>query len=164
MLLFGIGGGLTGFAVGERQGEQRAAAIAGALSESWDASRIRARDQFGSAIGAAASRLEKAASDIRAQVSMYHGCGSICGAIANRFGEELLLARAEIGRIELTPPADWNTAVGETGGNAALQPNGLYSNTALIAVAGMLCVAAALCFAIACHAIAKMRDVATERT
>ncbi len=101
LLLFGIGGGLVGYMVGERHGEQRATAIASALGETWDAHRGEAASKLGGAIGTAAAQLEKAAADLKAEVSMFHGCGNICGAIAYQFSEELLRARDGIKQVQL---------------------------------------------------------------
>src|SRR5690348_9804148 len=97
LLLFGAGGGLVGYVTGERQGEARAAAIIQVLGTQWDRHRADAEERFQEAVGDAGARLEKAAADLKSQVSMYHGCGGICGAIANQFGDELLHARDTIG-------------------------------------------------------------------
>src|SRR6185295_13959967 len=138
---FGIGGGLVGYMVGERHGEERAAAIAGALGQTWDAHRGEAASKLDGAIGTAAAQLEKAAADLKAEVSMFHGCGNICGAIAYQFSEELLRARDGIKKVQLASLAGWESVLQDSGipidaesaANAGpVEPAGMFSRSTVI--------------------------------
>ncbi len=169
LLLFGVGGGLVGYMAGERQGEQRAAAIVHALGEHWETHRADAESRFESAVGDAAALLEKAASDLKAEVSMYHGCGAICNAIAYQFGTELLHASDAIKKKKLTPLADWQDALRQSGipleadANAAeVELQGSYSKSTVIAAMALLSATVALCFGIACFTILKLRPAASD--
>lgn len=115
LLLFGVGGGLVGYGLGERQGEQRAKAVLHLVGAEWNGHRDDARKRLDEAIGDAAARLEHAAVDLKAQVSMYHGCGAICSAIGSQFSAELLRARDRIKKVELASLPDWETALRHSG-------------------------------------------------
>lgn len=167
LLLFGAGGGLVGYVAGERHGQERAAATLHTLGAEWDSHRDRAQDRFDEAIGAAAARLEDAAVDLKAQVSMYHGCGAICSTIAHQFGTELLRARDAIRKAELGPLPAWEEALRQSGGairwNASAatgELTGAYSSSTVIVTVGLLCATVTLCFGIACFTLLKLR--ATE--
>jgi hypothetical protein len=168
LLLFGVGGGLVGYVAGERQGQARAAATIHVLGTQWDSHRTEAQNRFEGAIGEVAVRLERAAADLRSQVSMYHGCGAICSAIANQFGTELLHARDAIEKVELAPLADWEEILPRGGGPieqrtpAAIELTGAYSNSTVILAVGLLCATVALCFGIACFTLLKLRTTGAE--
>jgi hypothetical protein len=170
LLLFGIGGGLVGYMVGERHGEARADAIVRVLGDQWEAHRGAAKSRFESAIGDVAARLEKAAADLKAEVSMYHGCGAICNVIAYQFGEELLHARDAVRKTELPALADWGdtlrqggipvdaaSAPDQSGAAAAVQLVGRFPASALIAAITLLSTTVALCFGFACYTVLKLR-------
>ena len=167
LFLFAVGGGLVGYMVGERQGEQRAAAIAAALTDRWEQYRGDATARLEAATGAAAARLEKAVADIRTEVSMYHGCGAICSVIAYQFGEELLHARDDIVKDQPALLPDWREAlklsaipiamdtIESTGSSVTLEV--AYSGTTLIIAIALLCATVVLCFAIAGLTVMKLR-------
>ena len=164
LLLFGIGGGLVGYMVGERHGEQRAAAIAGALGQTWDAHRGEAVSTLNSAVATASAQLEKAAADLRAEVSMYHGCGNICGAIAYQFSEELLRARDGIKQVQVASLSGWENVLRESGipvgaGTGAGQASvaAAYSRSTVIGAITLLCVTVAGCVWLACFTVLKLR-------
>jgi hypothetical protein len=90
-----------------RSAERQATATIQAVGAQWGAHRNYAARHFDGAIGKTAARLEKAASDPKAQAMMYHGCGAICGVIANQFDAGLLRARDAIKQIELAPLPTW---------------------------------------------------------
>jgi hypothetical protein len=176
LLLFGVGGGLVGYMAGERQGERRAAVIVQALGRLWETQRGEAKDRFDGAIGNAAALLEKAAADLKAEVSMYHGCGAICGAIAHQFSEELLHARDAIKKVELPPLANWKDALRQDGISidvdagpadqnapaATVKLEEAYSNSTVIAVVALLGATVALCFGIACFTVLKLRAAGSK--
>ncbi|MEZ5832008.1 MAG: hypothetical protein R3D05_12595 [Dongiaceae bacterium] len=164
LLLFGVGGGLMGYMVGDRHGERHAIAIVGAVGTYWDAHRADAKSSFDGAIDNAATLLDKAASDLKAEVSMYHGCGAICDSIANQFAAEVLHARDLIRNVELAPLADWKGALDKSGvplaadtgiTNADLKSG--VSGTMAIGAIALLCATVALCFGIACATVVKLR-------
>ena len=167
LFLFGIGGGLVGYMIGERDGEQRANAIVQVLGERWDEYREQAKTQFKQATAVTATRLEKAVADIRSEVSMYHGCGAICTVIAYQFGEEVLHARDDIAKGELTTLMDWREGVRQSG--VPLAPEAIadatsgtsiepaYSSTTLVIAITLLSTTVALCFGIAAFTILKLR-------
>ncbi|HET6622235.1 MAG TPA: hypothetical protein VFG64_20005 [Dongiaceae bacterium] len=169
LLLFGFGGGLVGYMAGERHGEQRADAIAAALADRWEALHGDAANRFGDAIGSAAGMLEKSAADLKAQVSMYHGCGGLCSVIAHQFGEELLHARDAIRKTEPPTLASWSDVLrqsgipAEAGTDAAAASQGdvrlasRFSGSAVIAAIALLCGTVAACFALACFTVLKLR-------
>jgi hypothetical protein len=164
LLLFGAGGGLVGYVTGERHGEARAVAIIQVLGTQWDRHRANAKERFQEAIGNAGAQLEKAAADLKSQVSMYHGCGGICGAIANQFSTELLHARDSIQKDELAPLANWEDALRQGGipiqqraSAATIELGGGYSNATVMTLAGLLCATVVLCVGIACVALVKLR-------
>lgn len=169
LLLFGFGGGLVGYMAGERHGEQRADALAGALADRWEALRGDAANRFDDAIGSAAALLEKSAADLKAEVSMYHGCGGLCNVIAHQFGEELLHARDAIRKTEPPTLAGWGDVLRESGlpveprtDSAAASETGVqlasrFSSPAVIAAIVLLCVTVAACFALACFTMLKLR-------
>lgn len=169
LLLFGAGGGLVGYVTGVRHGEARAAAIVQVLGTQWDRHRSDAKEHFQAAIGDAGARLEKAATELRSEVSMYHGCGGICDAIANQFSTELLHARDSIGKVELAPLANWEDALRQGGipivqkaAAATIALDSGYSNAAVITLVGLLCGTVTLCFGIACVALVKLRATGTK--
>jgi hypothetical protein len=166
LLLFGFGGGLVGYMVGERHGEQRAAAIASTLGKAWDAHRGDAASTLDGAIATAAAQLEKAAADLKAEVSMFHGCGNICGAIAHQFSEELLRARDGIKQVELASLAGWEGVLRESGIPVDLEseasagrvaPAGMFSRSTVIGAITVLCATVAVCFWLACFTVLKLR-------
>jgi len=164
LLLFGVGGGMVGYVAGERTGEQRAAAIVDVLGQRWEAYRGDAKSRYAGAIADAGTVLEKAASDLKAEVSMYHGCGAICNVIAYQFGTELLHARDAINKSELAPLMDWKAVVQESGipvdadtGKAEVKLAGAYSKSTVIGAIALLCATVALCFAMACVTVLKLR-------
>ncbi|HET6160675.1 MAG TPA: hypothetical protein VFE34_20180 [Dongiaceae bacterium] len=168
LLLFGVGGGLVGYMAGERQGEQRAAIIVRMAGNQWEAYRGDARSRFGGAIGEASTLLEKAAADLKAEVSMYHGCGAICNVIAYQFGEELLHTRDKLRKTELPALTDWKSALQQGGvpldtdatTGAALAER--FSRTTVIVCIALLCTTVALCFGIACFTVLKLRAAGTD--
>ncbi|WP_162917181.1 hypothetical protein [Dongia deserti] len=169
LLLFGIGSGLVGYMAGERHSEQHAAAAIHAFGVRWDSDRGDAQVRFDEAIGDAAERLEKAAANLRARVSIYHGCGAICGAIAKQFGDELLRARDVISKVELTPLPNWRDVLQESAVPLAQdalpstgQLTGAYSSSTVIVAIGLLCATVALCFGLACFTLLKLRGAGTE--
>src|SRR5689334_18385971 len=169
LLLFGAGGGLVGYVTGERHGEVRAAAIIQVLGTKWDRHRADAKERLQESIGDAGARLEKAAADLKSQVSMYHGCGGICGAIANQFSTELLHARDSIEKVEFAPLASWEDALRQGGipieqraSAPTIELSGGYSNATVITLAGLLCATVALCFGIACITLVKLRDTGAK--
>jgi len=167
LLLFGIGGGLVGYMVGERDGEQRANAIAQVIGERWDEYRENAKTQFKQVTVATATRLEQAVTDIRTEVSMYHGCGAICTVIAYQFGEEVLHARDDITKSEITTLTDWRDVLQRSG--IVLAPGTIeqidagapieapYSKSTLIVAIALLSTTVAVCFGIASFTILKLR-------
>lgn len=169
LLLFGFGGGLVGYMAGERHGEQRADAIAGVLADRWDALRGDAANWFDDAVGSAAGQLEKSAADLRAEVSMYHGCGGLCNVIAHQFGEELLHARDAIRNTEPPTLASWGEVLRESGlpleggtndtaaSRSGVQLASRFSSSTVIAAIALLCVTVAACFALACFTMLKLR-------
>lgn len=170
LLLFGAGGGLVGYMAGERQGEQRATAVVQVLGAQWDAERGKAQEQFKAALGDTAARLEKSVGDIRAQIAMYHGCGSICAAVAYQFGEEVLRARDDIGKTQLAPLADWNAVLRGSGitleedaTEAPIELGSTHSKTVLLGLVAALCVTVILCFGLACFTILKLRAAMAQR-
>ena len=169
LLLFGAGGGLVGYVTGERLGEARTAATIQVFGTQWNEHRADAKVRFQEAIGDAGARLEKAAADLRSQVSMYHGCGGICGAIANQFSTELLHARDSIEKVEFAPLANWEDALPQDGipieqraSGATIELGGGYSNATMVTLVGLLCVTAALCFGMACITLVKLRPDAAR--
>ena len=176
LLLFGIGGGLVGYMVGERHGEERAGAIVRVLGDQWEVHRGAAKSRFEGAIGDVAARLEKAAADLKAEVSMYHGCGAICNVIAYQFGEELLHARDAVRKTEPPALARWDDTLREGGipldaagasdlsdPAAAVQLKGRFPASALIAGIALLSITVALCFGLACYTVLKLR-IASARS
>jgi hypothetical protein len=168
LLLFGFGGGLVGYMAGERHGEMRAGAIAGALADRWETLRGDAATRFDDATGSAAGLLEKSAADLKAEVSMYHGCGGICNVIAHQFGEELLHARDAIRKTEPPTLASWSDVLRQSGipaeagtdATAASQDIRLasrFSGPTVIAAIALLCITVAACFALACFTMLKLR-------
>jgi hypothetical protein len=169
LLLFGFGGGLVGYMAGERHGEQRADAIAGALSDRWEALHGDAANRFDDAIGSAAGLLEKSAADLKAEVSMYHGCGGLCNVIAHQFGEELLHARDAIRKTEPPALASWGDVLRESGlpleaetdataaSEAGVRLAGRFSSSTVVVAIALLCVTVAACFALACFTMLKLR-------
>ncbi|HEV8390932.1 MAG TPA: hypothetical protein VGQ35_13865 [Dongiaceae bacterium] len=174
LLLFGVGGGLVGYMVGERHGESRANTIVGALAVQWDASRADGASRFDEAIGSAVARLEKAAADLKAEVSMYHGCGAICNAIAYQFGEELLHARDAVRKIEPPTLPQWSEALRQGGipieagtdpsarSAVDVQLTGRFSRSAVIAAVALLSATVAACFGMACATVLKLRAAGAE--
>ena len=154
---------------GERHGERRAAVIVQALGGLWETQRSEAKDRFDGAIGSAAALLEKAAADLKAQVSMYHGCGAICGVIAHQFSEELLHARDAIQKTELTPLADWKNALQQggipvdAGAADGVRVEAAFSGATVIAAIALLCATVALCFGIACVTVLNLRAAGTDQ-
>jgi len=171
LLLFGVGGGMVGYLAGERTGEQRAAAIVDVLGQRWEAHRGDAKSRYAGAIADAATVLEKAASDLKAEVSMYHGCGAICNVIAYQFGTELLHARDAIRKSEFAPPPDWKDVVQESGisvegdaGKAAAELQGAYSRSTVIIAIALVCATVALCFGMACVTVLKLRTAGSGKS
>jgi len=171
LLLFGVGGGLVGYMAGERQGEQRAAAIIHALGEHWEAQRGDAKSRFQGAVLDAAALLEKAAANLKAEVSMFHGCGAICNAIAYRFGEELLHARDALKKSELAPLTDWKDALRQSGipvdaetGTTVVELEKAFSKSTVIVAIALLCATVALCFGAACLTVLKLRAAGVDST
>jgi hypothetical protein len=169
LLLFGFGGGLVGYMAGERQGEERANVIAGMLADRWEALRGDAANRFDDAIASAAGTLENSAADLKAEVSMYHGCGGLCTVIAHQFGEELLHARDAIRKTEPPTLASWGDVLRQSGlaveagtGAPAAPETGVrlasgYSGSTIIVAVALLCVTDAACFAFACFTLLKLR-------
>jgi hypothetical protein len=169
LLLFGFGGGLVGYMAGERHGEQRADAITGALADRWEALHGDAANRFDDAIGSAAGLLEKSAADLKAEVSMYHGCGGLCNVIAHQFGEELLHARDAIRKTEPPALASWGDVLRESGlpleaetdataaSEAGVRLAGRFSSSTVVVAIALLCVTVAACFALACFTMLKLR-------
>lgn len=170
LFLFGIGGGLVGYMVGERHGEARADAIVRVLGDQWEVHRGAAKSRFETAIGDVAARLEKAAADLKAEVSMYHGCGAICNVIAYQFGEELLHARDAVRKTEVPALADWDDTLRQGGipvdaasapdqgdAAAAVRLEGRFPASMLIVAITLLSTTVALCFGVACYTVLKLR-------
>jgi hypothetical protein len=147
----------------------RAGAIAGALADRWETLRGDAATRFDDAIGSAAGLLEKSAADLKAEVSMYHGCGGLCNVIAHQFGEELLHARDAIRKTEPPALASWGDVLresglpleGETDATAASEAGvrlaGRFSSSTVVVAIALLCVTVAACFALACFTMLKLR-------
>lgn len=164
LFLFGIGGGLVGYMIGERNGEQRAVAVSGILGAAWEAHRSDAESRFVRAMDEAAATLAKSAAGLRAQVSMYHGCGGICAAIANQFGDELEHAGQALKRRALPPLPAWRDMLGGgAGGNATQQrapADAAFSTSAVLAGIALVCGTVLLCFGIACVTLLRLRAAA----
>jgi hypothetical protein len=163
LFLFGIGGGLVGYMIGERNGEQRAVAITGILEATWEAQRSEAATRFELAMDETAAALGKSAADLRAQVSMYHGCGGICAAIANQFSDELVHAGQRLQARALPPVPAWQDVVGRSTSGAPDGPptDAAFSTSAVLAAVALICGTVVLCFGIACVTLLRLRSAAT---
>jgi hypothetical protein len=87
---------------------------------------------------------------------MHHGCGAICGAIANQLDAELLRPRDAIKQIEFAPRPTWQDIFLES---RALIFGAAREVTLIVAI-GLLCATVALCFGLACFRLLKLH--ATE--
>jgi hypothetical protein len=163
LFLFGIGGGLVGYMIGERNGEQRAVAITAVLGATWETHRGDAASRFAQAMDETAAALGKSAADLRAQVSMYHGCGGICAAIANQFGDELEHAGQALKKRALPPLPSWQDMLGGGGGSAtqdSARADATFSTSAVLAAVALICGTVVLCFGIACVTLLRLRSAA----
>lgn len=160
LVLFGIGGGLVGYMIGERNGEQRAVAISGILGTTWEAHRSDAAGRFAHAMDETAVALAKSAADLRAQVSMYHGCGGICAAIANQFGDELEHAGQALKKRALPPLPTWQDMLGGGAAQDGPRSDAAFSASAVLAAVGLICGTVVLCFGIACVTLLRLRSAA----
>jgi hypothetical protein len=165
LLLFGIGGGLVGYMVGERHGEQRAGAIIATLGDRWETLRGDSKSRFDGAIASVAAQLEKGVADIKAEVSMYHGCGAICNVIAYQFGEDILHTRDAVKETAAPTLPSWGETLeqsdipleaGTTPASSA-ELSGTFSKSTVIVGIALLCATVALCFGFACLTVLRLR-------
>jgi hypothetical protein len=134
----------------------------------WDLHRDAADDRFAAAVSEAAALLEKAVVDLKAQVSMYHGCGAICHSIAYQFGEEVLRVSDTIKTIEPESIADWTDVLRASGtptdhSATPMEATLLPAGPNVPALVALLCATVVLCFGIACFTLLKLRGAPAGR-
>ncbi|MGH6893091.1 MAG: hypothetical protein ACREEP_12605 [Dongiaceae bacterium] len=182
LILIGAGGTLVGYMIGERQGERRAtnhqAAMVNTLGTEWETYGSKAKQHFERTTDQLADALTNSATQLRAEVSMYHGCGGICTVIAYQFGQELVHASDSMRKAELPLLPEWGDALAratassadsETVGSAAdLSPlkdvgeDLAFSESSVRAALTLICGTIVVCFGIACFTALKLQSATGE--
>lgn len=171
---------MTGVRQGERRMAEHQATIIGALGAEWEIYRSNVKQHFEQTTGRLANALENGASQLRAEVSMYHGCGAICTAIGHQFGQELVHAGDSMRKAELPLLPEWKVALARAAGAADIEmvdratesPSSpldrgridvTFSESSARAAIALICGTIVLCFGIACFTLLRLQPVARDR-